>query len=93
MAWWASRGKAPADTARRAGRAGPGLFSGYYLASFLDFAGLAYITASLERLILYLTPTIVLLIGLLLYGRRVTRAQLLGMGVSYPACCSCSAAK
>ena len=38
-------------------------FTGYYLASFLDFAGLQYITASLERLILYLNPTLVLLLG------------------------------
>jgi len=81
-AWWASRGKAPLTRRDGLGVLGLG-FSGYYLASFLDFAGLAYITASLERLILYLTPTIVLLMGLLLYGRRVTRTQLLGMGVSY----------
>ena len=39
-------------------------FLGYYLASYLDFLGLAYVTASLERLILYLNPTLVLLIGL-----------------------------
>ena len=38
-------------------------FSGYYLASFLDFAGLAYVTASFERLVLYLDPTMVLLLG------------------------------
>jgi len=82
MAWWASRGKAPLSRRDWLGVLGLG-FSGYYLASFLDFAGLAYVTASLERLILYLTPTIVLLIGRLLYGRRVSRTQLLGMGVSY----------
>ena len=35
-------------------------FCGYYLASFLDFAGLQYVSASLERLILYLNPTLVL---------------------------------
>ena len=82
MAWWASRGQ-PALTRRDVlGVLGLG-FSGYYLASFLDFAGLAYITASLERLILYLTPTIVLLLGLLLYGRRVRRAQVWGMAISY----------
>ena len=82
MAWWASRGKPPLTRRDWLGVLGLG-FSGYYLASFLDFAGLAYITASLERLILYLTPTIVLLMGLLLYDRRVSRLQLLGMGVSY----------
>jgi drug/metabolite transporter (DMT)-like permease len=82
MAWWASRGKPPLTGRQWAGIAGLG-FSGYYLASFLDFAGLAYITASLERLILYLTPTLVLLLGWLLYRKPFTRVQLAGMGVSY----------
>jgi drug/metabolite transporter (DMT)-like permease len=58
-------------------------FTGYYLASFLDFAGLAYISASLERLILYLNPTLVLLLGRVLYGRAIGRNQLLGMAISY----------
>jgi len=58
-------------------------FAGYYLASFLDFAGLAYISASLERLILYLTPTLVLAMGAVLFGRRVTARQLIALGVSY----------
>jgi drug/metabolite transporter (DMT)-like permease len=82
MAWWASRGKPPLHRAQWLGVLGLG-FCGYYLASFLDFAGLAYITASLERLILYLTPTLVLLIGWVLYRRRVSRRQALGMLVSY----------
>ena len=82
LAWWAGRGK-PALTARD-WRVVAGLgFSGYYLASFLDFAGLQYITASLERLILYLNPTLVLLLGAVLFGRRVTRAQLAALAVSY----------
>ncbi|MFN4005344.1 MAG: DMT family transporter [Hylemonella sp.] len=82
MAWWAGRGQPPLSRRDALGVLGLG-FSGYYLASFLDFAGLAYISASLERLILYLTPTLVLLIGWLLYGRRIGRAQALGMAVSY----------
>lgn len=82
LAWWAGRGK-PALTARD-WRVVAGLgFCGYYLASFLDFAGLQYITASLERLILYLNPTLVLLLGAVLFGRRVTRAQLVALAVSY----------
>jgi drug/metabolite transporter (DMT)-like permease len=82
LAWWAGRGK-PALT-RRDWMAVLGLgFSGYYLASFLDFAGLAYISAGLERLILYLNPTIVLLLGVLLYKRRATAAQLGALAVSY----------
>lgn len=58
-------------------------FFGYYLASFLDFAGLEYITATLERLILYLTPTLVLLIGVVVSKRRPTRLQLLALAISY----------
>jgi drug/metabolite transporter (DMT)-like permease len=82
MAWWAGRGK-PALTRRDwIGVLGLG-FSGYYLSSFLDFAGLAYITASLERLILYLNPTLVLLFGWIVYRRRITRPQLIGMAISY----------
>jgi len=82
MAWWASRGK-PALTRHDVwGVLGLG-FTGYYLASFLDFAGLAYISASLERLILYLNPTLVLLLGLVLYKRHISRRQALGMAISY----------
>jgi len=82
MAWWAGRGK-PALTRRDwFGVLGLGV-SGYYLASFLDFAGLAYVTASLERLILYLNPTLVLLFGWIVYRRRITRGQMLGMAISY----------
>ncbi len=57
--------------------------TGYYLASFLDFAGLAYISASLERLILYLNPTLVVLLGMALYGKKVTLPQGVGMAISY----------
>jgi len=82
LAWWAGRGK-PALT-RRDWLVVSGLgFSGYYLASFLDFAGLAYITASLERLILYLNPTLVLAIGVLFLKRRVTPRQMIALAVSY----------
>ena len=82
LAWWAGRGK-PALTRRdRLAVLGLG-FSGYYLASFLDFAGLAYISAGLERLILYLNPTLVLALGVLVFKRRVTRRQLIALGVSY----------
>ena len=82
MAWWASRGKPPLARRDWLGVVGLGI-SGYYLASFLDFAGLQYITASLERLIVYLTPTIVLLLGWLLYRKGFTTPQLVGMAISY----------
>jgi drug/metabolite transporter (DMT)-like permease len=82
LAWWAGRGKPPLT--RRDAQVVLGLgFSGYYLASFLDFAGLEYISASLERLILYLNPTLVLGLGVLLFHRRVTRVQIIALAVSY----------
>ncbi len=82
MSWWASRGKAALTRADIWGVLGLG-FSGYYLASFLDFAGLVYISASLERLILYLNPTLVLLLALVLYKRPIAKRQALGMSISY----------
>lgn len=82
MGWWASRGKPPLTRKDWLGVLGLG-FTGYYMASFLDFAGLAYISASLERLILYLGPTVVLLLGLVFYKRRVAAPQIVGMAISY----------
>jgi drug/metabolite transporter (DMT)-like permease len=82
LAWWASR-DAPALT-RRDWLVVLGLgFSGYYLASFLDFAGLQFISASFERLILYLNPTIVLVLSVFLFGHRVSRAQWGALALSY----------
>ena len=82
LAWWAGRGREPLTG--RDWRVVIGLgFCGYYLASFLDFAGLQYISASLERLILYLNPTLVMVLGWLLFKRRVTRGQLAAFGLSY----------
>jgi drug/metabolite transporter (DMT)-like permease len=93
MAWWAGRDQEPLS-----GAAGPltgadlrlltGLgFSGYYLASFLDFSGLQYISANLERLILYLNPTIVLAIGALKFHTPVTAKQCIALLVSYLGVC------
>jgi len=58
-------------------------FSGYYLASTLDFMGLRYISASLERAILYLNPTLVLAIGVWRHGQRLRPLQLAALAVSY----------
>jgi drug/metabolite transporter (DMT)-like permease len=82
MAWWASRGKPPLTRKDWLGVVGLG-FTGYYLSSFLDFAGLQYVSASLERLILYLNPTLVLLLSLLLYRKRISSRQMAGMAISY----------
>lgn len=82
LAWWAGRGRPKLTAAdwRHIVLLG---FSGYYLASTLDFMGLQYISASLERLILYLTPTIVLLLGVFLHQQKVKPKQVVALAVSY----------
>jgi drug/metabolite transporter (DMT)-like permease len=82
MAWWSSRGKAALTRNDWLGVLGLG-FTGYYLASYLDFAGLAYISAALERLILYLNPTLVLILGWLLYKKKMSSKQVGAMALSY----------
>ncbi len=82
LAWWAGRGK-PA-LARRDWAAVIGLgICGYYLASLLDFMGLQYVTASLERLILYLNPTLVLLLSALWLRVRISARQFAAIALSY----------
>ncbi|GAB2851559.1 DMT family transporter [Pseudoduganella ginsengisoli] len=56
---------------------------GYYLSSFLDFLGLQYISVGLERLILFLTPTFVLLISTLFLKHHISRKQWLALAISY----------
>jgi drug/metabolite transporter (DMT)-like permease len=87
IVWWASRPRngvtvIPLSAKDRLGIVWLGV-TGYYLASFLDFAGLQYISASLERLVLYLNPTLVLLLGWVLYRRHISLRQAIGMAISY----------
>ena len=56
---------------------------GYYLSSFLDFLGLQYISAGLERLILFLTPSFVLLFNIAWFKHTVTLRQWLSLAVAY----------
>ncbi len=82
MAWWAGRGK-PALTRQDWRDIAVLGFTGYYLASYLDFAGLAYISASLERLILYLNPTLVLLLSVIFFHHKLQARQVLALAISY----------
>lgn len=82
LAWWAGRGQAPLTRGDVWGVLGLG-FCGYYLSSYLDFLGLQYISASFERLILYLNPTLVLILSWVLYKRKITHRQGVAMAVSY----------
>lgn len=56
---------------------------GYYLSSFLDFLGLQYISAGLERLILFLYPTMTVILTALIYKRGIGRKMIAAMVLSY----------
>ncbi len=57
--------------------------SGFYVASYLDFLGLQYISASLERLVLYVYPSLVLLISAIFLKKKITRIQYLSLFITY----------
>jgi drug/metabolite transporter (DMT)-like permease len=80
--WFASRGAPPLAAGEHARLVAIGLL-GYYAASFLDFLGLQYVSAALERLILYLTPTIVLAISAVWLRKAITRLDALALALSY----------
>lgn len=58
-------------------------FVGYYLSSYLDFSGLQYISAGLGRLILYLFPTVVMIISAVFLKQPVQRRHVLSLLISY----------
>ena len=58
-------------------------FMGYFLSSYLDFLGLQYISVGLERIVLYLTPTIVLLISYFVLNKSISRLQWYALAVGY----------
>jgi drug/metabolite transporter (DMT)-like permease len=58
-------------------------FIGYYIAAYLDFAGLIYITAQLERLVLFTYPVFVMLLGWLFFRGRITIYGLIGAAITY----------
>jgi len=84
MAWWASRSRTTRPLTRADWKSLVLLgFVGYYLASLLDFMGLAYITAALERLVLFTYPTMVVLLSALILGKPITRRAALASLLSY----------
>ncbi|NJD07357.1 MAG: DMT family transporter [Methylococcaceae bacterium] len=84
LAWWDARRTPPGTAEKYDGLAAVGLgLLGYYLASLLDFLGLEYISAGLERLILFLYPTLVLLISAAWSKRRISRREAAAVVLSY----------
>jgi drug/metabolite transporter (DMT)-like permease len=58
-------------------------FVGYYISSLLDFEALVYITAQLERLVLFTYPIFVMFLGWLFFGARLTRHSILAAAITY----------
>jgi drug/metabolite transporter (DMT)-like permease len=84
IAWWSGRRPGARAIAPSDWRALAGLgFIGYYLASLLDFLGLQYIGVSLERLVLFLNPTIVVVLSALLLKKPITRRAVAALVLSY----------
>lgn len=82
IAIWKARTEAPLLTSDRWRIVALGLL-GYYLSSFLDFLGLQYISAGLERLILFLTPSFVLLMSVAFYRKKITMVEWGALLLSY----------
>lgn len=83
-ALWAkrARGEPMPATATYVQAAAAG-FVGYYMASYFDFAGLAYISAQLERLVLFTYPIFIMFISAALLGERVTKHGLASAAITY----------
>jgi drug/metabolite transporter (DMT)-like permease len=84
MAWWSGRARGAKPVGASDMRLLVGLgFIGYYLSSLLDFMGLQYVTASLERLVLFLYPTIVVVLSAIFLAKPVTRRAIAALVLSY----------
>lgn len=58
-------------------------FIGYYLASLFDFLGLQYLKAGLERIILFIYPTIVILLSWWIFKKPLSRVQAIAILITY----------
>lgn len=84
MAWWAGRRENHRPLTARDWTALALLgIGGYYLAALLDFLGLQYISAGLERLVLFLYPTFTVLITAVWLKRPVSGRTWLAIAISY----------
>jgi drug/metabolite transporter (DMT)-like permease len=82
IAWWLRNQEPRLSRREWAAVAGLG-FLGYYLASFLDFIGLQWVGAGVGRLILYLFPTLVLLLSFVFLKKTPSARELIALALSY----------
>lgn len=84
MGWWAQKTPLTTPLTHKEWWQLIGLgFIGYYLSSLFDFMGLVYISTGLERLILFLYPTLVLIMSVLIYQRKIMRREWLALILCY----------
>ena len=90
IAWWSGRKPDAQAISSHDWRSLAALgFIGYYLSSLLDFVGLQYISAALERLVLFLNPTIVVVLSAIFLGRPITRRAVLALALAYAGIALC----
>lgn len=82
VAWWSRRGAAPLSRRDLAQVMGLGVL-GYFFASLLDFEGLEYVTASVERLLLFSYPTMVVLLSAAFFKRAITTRDVVSLLLTY----------
>jgi drug/metabolite transporter (DMT)-like permease len=80
---WSMRNRGPRLTARDWGHVAFLGFIGYYAASFLDFIGLQYVGAGVGRLIMFLYPTLVLVLSFAFLHRKPSARELIALAMSY----------
>ncbi len=56
---------------------------GYYVSSLFDFIGLQYVSAGLERLILFLYPTFAVLINTYFFKSKLNKVQIIALLLTY----------
>ncbi len=85
VAWWLGQreDKRTALTTREWGAVAALAFMGYYLSSFLDFIGLQYVGAGVGRLILFMYPTMVVLLSLVFLNKRPAGRELAALAICY----------
>ena len=90
IAWWSGRRPGARPIAASDWRALITLgFIGYYFSSLLDFFGLQYISAALERLVLFLNPTIVVVLSAVFLGKPITRRAVIALVLAYAGIALC----
>lgn len=82
VAWWSGRNAPPIGRADLVRVFVLG-FLGYYVASYLNFQGLQYVTASVERLLLFVYPTIVVALSAVFFRKPVTPREVVSLAVTY----------